>query len=80
MHLLTFEFTKDGEELMIHGDEEGLRFLCGEIDKLISNTKEGGFDHTHLMTEEWAGTELSSEGQGDRLINHVKIYCWKNKQ
>jgi hypothetical protein len=79
MHLLTFEITSDGEELMIHGDVEGLRFLREEVDRLINNTNEGSFDHAHLMTEAWAGTELSSESQGDRLINHVKIYCWKNK-
>ena len=46
----------------------------------MRNTEEGGFDHTHLIIEEWAGAELCSESQGDKLINQVKIYCWKNKE
>lgn len=76
-YLLNFELSEHKDELFIHADEEGLRFLVDEFSKLLSHTKEGNFDHTHLMTEEWGGYELSSESQGGEIINHVKIYCWK---
>ena len=76
-YLLNFELDKKHNEIFIHGDEEGLQFLIGALEKLLSGTKEGHFNHEHLMTEEWAGYELSSESRGDEIINHVKIYCWK---
>jgi hypothetical protein len=76
-YLLNFELGEKYNELFIHGDEKGLLFLIGALEKLITHTKEGHFDHDHLMTEEWGGYELSSESQGNEVINHVKIYCWK---
>ena len=77
MHLLTFEISQENQQLIIHGDPEGLRFLCDAINRLVENTKDRAFDHTHLMTQEWGGDELSSESQGGQLVNQVKIYCWK---
>jgi hypothetical protein len=79
MHLLTFELNETKDELTIHGGPDGLLFLCETIERLIANTDQEGFNHKHLATEEWAGTELSSESQGGEILNQVKIYCWKNK-
>jgi hypothetical protein len=76
-YLLNFELSDQKDELFIHADEEGLKFLVSQLNKLLSQTKEGNFDHAHLMTEEWGGYELSSESKGGETINHVKIYCWK---
>jgi hypothetical protein len=55
-YLLNFELCNQKDELFIHANEEGLQFLISELNKLLSQTKEGNFDHVHLMTEEWAGT------------------------
>ena len=76
-YLLNFELGGNHNEILIHGDEKGLQFLIDKLSRLLAHTKEGHFDHDHLMTEEWGGNELSSESQGDEIINQVKIYCWK---
>jgi len=69
MHLLTFELNETKDELTIHGGPDGLLFLCETIERLIANTDQGGFERAHLATEEWAGTELSSESQGGEILN-----------
>jgi hypothetical protein len=78
--LLSFEIDKDNEQIQIHGDKKGLQNLCQLINKLISNTEEGYFDHDHLMTPQWGGSELSEKNMGGLVINHVKVYCWKGEQ
>ena len=74
-HFLTFELSKDGDELVVHADERGLRFLAKVASLLADTIATGTNDHVHLMTEEWAGNELSSEKRGpdDKLLNHVRI-------
>ena len=79
-YLLNFELSDQKDEIFINADEKGLQFLVDELNKLLSQTKEGNFDHAHLMTEEWGGYELSSDSQGGEIINHVKIYCWKGNK
>lgn len=80
-HMLTFELHRDpqGSTLCVHGSPEGLELLANTILHLVKNTKEGYFDHDHLKTENWGGSELTSEPQYDdsELLNHVKVYCWK---
>ena len=79
--LLTFEWHGDKKtnQLAIHGSAEGLESLANKLLRLVQNTKDGHFDHDHLMTESWGGTELSSVRQSEEseLLSHVKIYCWK---
>ena len=80
-YLLTFELQTDqqGKEIEIHGSPEGLENLANTILKLVKNTKEGHFNHDHLMTDNWGGPELTSTTQSveSELLNHVKLYCWK---
>ncbi len=76
-HLLSFELTEAKDQLIIHGDEAGLRFLIETLKQLVAHTKDGHFDHAHLKTLEWGGDELSSASQGGTVLNHVKVYCWK---
>lgn len=76
-HLLTFELSETKDQLFIHSDESGLRFLIDELTRLSERVKATDTDHIHLMTKEWGGGELSSESQGDEVLNYVKIYCWK---
>ncbi len=82
--MLTFELHTDekANELAIHGSAEGLEALANTLLRLVQKTKEGHFDHDHLMTKEWGGTELSSEPQSEdsELLNHVKVYCWKGSE
>ena len=80
--LLTFELSKDGEELHIHGNAEGLRALMKVLDRLKAQAEAGTQAHDHLMTEAWAGTELSGRTQGSetRLVNKVDVHAWPEKK
>lgn len=73
--LLTFEWNNRDEQLEIHGTEESLTKLRQKLNDLL---KSKAPNSTHLMTEEWGGSELTSEKQGasNDLINHVKIFKW----
>ena len=83
-YLLTFELHEDekAKQLAIHGSPEGLENLANILLKLVKNTKEGHFNHDHLMSDQWGGTELTSEAQSkeSELINHVKVYCLKGSE
>jgi hypothetical protein len=80
-YLLTFELDSDdnGQSLIVHGSSVGLEALANSLLRLIKNTKDGLFNHDHLMIEKWGGHELTSTPLADNteLPNHVKIYCWK---
>jgi hypothetical protein len=52
-YFLSFEQSDIPDEIIIHGDERGLIELKRIIQNLIKNTKEGQFDHSHLMTPAW---------------------------
>jgi len=80
-HLLTFELAKGGDELFIHADAAGLRFLASALTRLAQDAEAGRKDHTHLMTEGWSGHELSSVAQGadGRLLHQVTIHGWPTK-
>ena len=78
--LLTFELNKQKDTLDIHTDSNGLENIIDELTKLLKSAEKGTNEHIHLMTEEWAGYELSSESQGGEILNQVTIYCWNDKQ
>lgn len=77
--MLTFERDKDGDQLFLHGDEDGLRLLRDSVDRLLRTTQPGHFHHDHLMSEAWGGNELSDtpKDSAHQLIHHVQVYCWK---
>jgi hypothetical protein len=81
-HLLTFELEKDGDELLIHADIAGLRFLASVLTRLAQDAEAGRKEHTHLMTEDWSGHELSSVAQGAEtsLLHQVTIHGWPTKE
>jgi len=81
-HLLTFELAKDGDELLIHADAEGLRYLASTLTRLAQHAESGRKEHTHLMTEDWSGHELSSVAQGTdgSLLHQVTIHGWPKKE
>jgi hypothetical protein len=76
--LLTFELSKDRDELAIHGDAAGLRYLARVLSRLADHADAGRREHDHLMTEEWAGHELSSQLRDPKalLLNKVTIRGW----
>ena len=80
-YLLTFELAKDGDELFIHADAVGLRFLASELSRLAQEAEAGRKEHTHMLSEEWAGSELSAEPQDleCRFLNQVTIHAWPIK-
>jgi len=73
--LLTFEWDDGKEVLKVHANREGIDYL---IDVLTRLRELPPPDHAHLMTEEWGGSELTSEKQDQDalLVNHVKLYTW----
>ena len=77
-HFLTFELAKDGDELFIHADAAGLRYLASALTRLAQHAEAGRKEHTHLMTEDWSGHELSSAAQSadNRLLHQVTIHAW----
>lgn len=79
--LLTFELDKnsDFDVIFIHADRKGLRSLIEEL-QALEKWSEKKSEHIHLFTKEWGGGELSSDSQGGEIINHVKIYCWNEKE
>jgi hypothetical protein len=77
-HILSFATGKDGDQLFIHADAEGLDHLIRTLTQLRRKIDEDVCDHTHLMTDAWAGSELSERSMADgvHVIHHVKIYGW----
>ena len=79
--LLSVVSTPDGDVVYVHADLSGLLKLRESIDQMIQQVTAGECEHDHLMSEDWAGYELtttmlrteSDEGcnQGKRLRNDV---------
>lgn len=76
--LLTFELSKDGDELHIHGDAEGLGALIKALNNLKAQVQAGKQAHEHLMTGAWGGSELSAEQQASdsKLLHKVTVHGW----
>ncbi len=80
--MLTLETRQDGEMVALYGDPEGLRMFAAQLVSLIDQTRDGHFEHDHLMSQEWGGTSLSAEQQSadGRIVHHLKIYCIKGNK
>ena len=76
---ITLETFNNGEEVHLIGDEIGLRRFAEHLLGLIERTKEGYFEHDHLMSPSWGGEFLSDEPQAidSKVVNHLKVYCDK---
>jgi len=74
--MLSFEWDAKDERLEIHASRSGLERLIQRLNALLESTPP---EHTHMMTEKWGGTDLTSEKQNEdaTMINHVKIIRWK---
>jgi hypothetical protein len=77
--LLTVEFDPNAAAVELHLNDLGIDFLIRTLQNLQAGLSN---EHTHLMTEDWGGGELSSQRQNTaadvQLINHLKIMYWKD--
>lgn len=82
--LLSFVASKDGDQIFVHVDKNGLDLLIKELTWLREKLEANKCEHTHLMSPEWAGDELTTsklkhqEGE-DSIIHEVKIYGWNDE-
>ena len=62
---------KEGAEVEICVDEEGLDYLLSQLRFLKDNRT----DHVHFMTSEWGGGELGEKVQNAEslLVHHLRI-------
>jgi len=71
--LLTVE--SDENSVKIHLNNEGIDFLVSELNSLKKNNVS---DHSHFMTTDLGGNELTNIKQSDddktTLIHHLKLY------
>ena len=76
-YVLAFVRGEEGE-LFMHADAEGLSVLISSLERLRRAVERGECDHDHLMTPEWAGSELSEKKgiESGAVIHHLKIYGW----
>ena len=76
-YVLCFVTDKDGQ-LFIHADRQGLAHLIRSLQSIEKKVEAGVCEHDHLMTDAWAGNELSEKQgiQKGELIHHVKIFGW----
>jgi len=70
-HNLTFQV--DDSIVYIYMDSAGWEIFKGEFDNLLKGKK---YDHTHLFSKEWGGSELTHDYSNNKVvnINHVKLY------
>lgn len=78
--LFTLEYSNEKELLEVHLNGKSAKELINVLDKLIKNNES---EHCHLMTEDWGGSELTSDKQNlstdFNLINHLKLFFWKDE-
>jgi len=74
--ILTFELSADGDYIDVHMNRQGLEDLVLYLTRLRDSSELP--THDHLMTNSWAGTELTEEAQGAdaKLINQVNLRLW----
>ncbi len=74
--VVTFELSKDGDELEVHFSRAGLRWAIDELTRLSETSSLP--DHQHWMTPEWGGQELSGRHKDveGALLNKVTIRLW----
>lgn len=74
--LLTFELSAKGDCIDVHMNRQGLEDLVLYLTRLLGSSEVPA--HDHLMTESWAGLELTEEAQSTdaKLINQVNLRLW----
>lgn len=76
--------TQDGDGVThLHADKAGLETLIQRLQHLSSAIDDGICEHDHLMSEEWAGDELSTQNgivaDGHNTVHHLKLFGWTDE-
>jgi hypothetical protein len=58
--LLSFVTDDNGDRVTIHADKNGLDLIIKELTWLRQKLETGECDHTHLISPDWAGDELTT--------------------
>lgn len=82
--LLSFVTNQDGDQVFVHVDKNGLDLLISELMWLKSKLEQGECEHTHLLSPDWGGDELTTSKLKDQqseknLVHEVKIYGWNDE-
>lgn len=84
--LISFVTSKEGDQVSIHLDKNGLNYLITKLTSLKQKLDLNECDHTHLMSEDWGGfahslsaTKLQDDPNEDNIVHHVKIYSWNDE-
>jgi hypothetical protein len=81
--MLHFETDKDGDQVFVHMDLEGLKLLKEKLELLEQRPDRP--EHDHLLSEGWGGNELDTsldpnkrdtDQKGNIAVDHVKLYYW----
>jgi len=77
-YLLSLTTDAAGQQVFLHTDAAGLEHLIGSLARLRGKLDQGRSDHDHMMTDAWAGEELSTAqpADGERAVQHLKIWAW----
>lgn len=73
--MLAFEYDRDGERILVHCDNIGIKKIIASLQKL--ECLDAPVD-TQLMSREWGGDALDSDEKrvAGKIIHHVKIMKW----
>jgi len=82
--LLSVVTEQDGDVVYIHAYLSGLTKLKQSIESMIRTLESGECTHDHLVSEDWAGYELTTSTleserkrkKDCRQVHHVKLYAW----
>jgi hypothetical protein len=77
-HFLSITTDVEGQQVFVHVDAAGLDHLIRSLTRLRQKLEKGVSDHDHMMTDAWAGEELSTPrvAEGARGVQHIKIWAW----
>ena len=77
-YLLSIATDASGEQGFLHADAAGLDHLIGSLQRLRKKLDSGASEHDHMMTDAWAGEELSTPRLADneRAVHHLKVWAW----
>ena len=83
-HLFNIVTDRRGCQVTLHLDLEGVNLLIGELKAIRKQLKKNQCPHSHMMTLERGGGELSAfrlpQHETDRQpVQHLKIYGWNRE-
>ena len=83
MSMLYLETDKDGDQVFLHADQEGIQRLRELLDVLEAQPDKP--EHDHLFTEAWGGDGLDetlafgsrdANSDSNRTVHELKAYYW----